>query len=375
MRRRKFGNAITHLRSYFNEYRGSYEYYLMLGTCYLYVGDIGNAMHNYEQARSIKPEGTELYLGQAAIFIHQQKTDKALQYYLEILNFAPSNATAKAAMEFIRANGSDAAAVKEWVETGRVQRFYPPLGMNPLWIRLGVFVGFLTGLCISAGILIGMYRTHQEERNKDPVVQNVNNLGIDKETERKNPYLSSNEVHFSLTEEEVAKTYDAARAFVLADRDNAAMREINIILNSDASDIYKSNAKALKSQLFSKGIGFESKFLKSDRFGYKEVYADPLQYLDCYVVWDGRLVNVVPADENGFQRFTLLEGYVDKITLHGPVDVICYMEPSEKLDGERPIRVLGQVKEEGGKAVLYAYSYWQPMYDTKKMDSFNPAGQ
>ena len=91
MKRRKFGFAIRLLESYIANYKGSFEYYLALGTSCLYIGDEGDAAKYYQLAREIHINSSELLLGQAALLLRHGNTVKALQYYMDILDIDPNN--------------------------------------------------------------------------------------------------------------------------------------------------------------------------------------------------------------------------------------------------------------------------------------------
>src|SRR5574344_912853 len=128
IKRRKFSSAITMLESSSESYINDFDYYLTLAISCLYVGDVGNAFSYFGKAREIKLTDTNLLLGQAAIFLRRGDTDRAVQYYLDVLNNEPANETALAAMEFIRRDG-DYSTICKWVDSGKIERFYPPLGV------------------------------------------------------------------------------------------------------------------------------------------------------------------------------------------------------------------------------------------------------
>ena len=77
IRRRKFNYAIILLESYVHNYKGSFEYYLALGTACLYIGDEGNAFKYYQLAREIKINSSELLLGQAAIYLRRGESSNS----------------------------------------------------------------------------------------------------------------------------------------------------------------------------------------------------------------------------------------------------------------------------------------------------------
>ena len=135
MRRRHFATAIKRLESRADVYEENFEYYLSLGIACLYVGDIGASSSYFQMARKIRLTDTRLLLGQAAIFLRRGDTARALQYYLEIKENDPTNKIAESAMEFLRVHG-DYDTICRWVDTGRIEQFYPPLGKNPDKIAL-----------------------------------------------------------------------------------------------------------------------------------------------------------------------------------------------------------------------------------------------
>ena len=145
MKCRHFATAIKRLESRADVYEENFEYYLTLGIACLYVGDIGASSSYFQMARKIKLTDTRLLIGQAAIFLRRGDTARAIQYYLEILGNDPQNKIALSAMEFIRIHG-DYDTICRWVDTGRIEQFYPPLGINPQKVRL---VCYVTIACIA----------------------------------------------------------------------------------------------------------------------------------------------------------------------------------------------------------------------------------
>src|SRR5574344_1752879 len=130
MKCRHFATAIKRLESRADVYEENFEYYLTLGIACLYVGDIGASSSYFQMARRIKLTDTRLLLGQAAIFLRRGDTARALQYYLEILENDPQNKTADEAVEFIRVDGKY-DTICRWVDAGKIEQFYAPLGANP----------------------------------------------------------------------------------------------------------------------------------------------------------------------------------------------------------------------------------------------------
>lgn len=376
IRRRKFGTAIQLLQGSERDYQGSFEFYRMLGTCCLYVGDINGASHYYSLARTIKIQDVDLYIGQAAIFLHNGEIEKALPYYLDIEKLSPGNKVSTEALELLR-NNSDRArsrtVISEWIQTGRIERLYPPIGSNPDIMKVAIFTGLLLGACISAGIVISWKRSTPKpaktEKFVDQHVQNIKNLALT-ENELKNPSdskLSSVEVQFFLSDDEINKASRNMEKYALEGRDNAALVEINRINNSNAVPSIKAKAESLKSNLFIKKVGFDN--LK-DNYSYEKVSDDPVLYSNCYVIWDGRITNIEKL-ENDFVKCLLLVDYVDRTSLKGTVTVEFDGAPPKPLDKDKPIRILGTVDYSTGTLKIKEKSMYQPLKDTDSLEALH----
>ncbi len=349
LRRRRFSDAVRVLNDAREFYENSFDYHYTLGTAYLYIGDSGNAAFNYERARKIKVNDSKLLMGQAAIFLRRGDVERAVQYYLEILENEPENKYAKAALEFVRRHG-DYETICRWADDGRLMKYYPALGINYVLCTKA-----FAALCI--GVLFGSliaYRLTYSPVAKGPRAD-LTSLALtsDEASELKERDMSGGVYHYILSDREIKKAYEDSASLFQQYRDNAAQREVNLILNSNASVAVKQKARILMGY-FSEPT-FDS--LK-DNFTYREVSSDLLRYIDCWVDWSGRVSSVVT--EGNSQSFDLLVGYADMKNLEGIVKVYFAIKPVPEIDGEKAVRVLGKVSvDESGKVVLKGKSVFQ----------------
>ncbi len=351
--KRQFSRVIALLEPNMELYRENFDYYFILGTACLYIGDIGNANLYYQRARDIKLIDSKLMLGQAAIFLRRGDTDRAIEYYLEILQNEPSNEIAKNAMNFIRKEG-DFNTITQWVDTGKIERFYPPLGLNPCIVRNCVLAG------IACGLLISLVFVLRPAKKIDPVAgprANLTKLELTKaeKSHAQENDLSGTTVTYLLDNKAVTTAYENAMLYFQQKRDNAAQVEINRLLNSNAAFSIKQKANVLMTYLSSPT--FDS--LK-DNYSYETVASSPELYLDCWVKWNGRVANLKESDSNTCS-FDFLVGYEDMKNLKGSVPVTFSPSPQPSIDGERAIQVLGQIKKEGNSIVLRGKSIYQPL--------------
>ena len=331
MRCRDFAGAIQVLNEKRQVYEESFDYNYTLGLAFLYAGDTGSAAQSFEAARKIKINDANLLLAQAAIHLRRGNTERAVQYYLDILDLDPQNQDAKRALEFVRAHG-DYEEICRWVDDGRIELYYPRLGFNPKKVR-----ALALALCL--GALCGILAVHFWPRDFSKSDRaDLSSLVLDADD-------SSNA-------RGVKKSYNKALEYFEERRDNAARRELNRVLNSQASAGLKRKAQDLAG--YFEAPGFDS--LK-DNFSYEEVAKESALYIDCYVDWSGRASNV-RQDEKSLS-FDLLVGYEDLKELSGIVRVDFDFLPERALDPEKPVRVLGRVSSDGGKIVLKGRSLYQ----------------
>lgn len=335
MRCREFSEAIQTLNEKKELYEESFDFHYTLGLAFLYVGDTGSAAENFEAARKIKINDANLLLAQAAIHLRRGNTERAVQYYLDILDLEPQNQNAKRALEFVRAHG-DYEEICRWVDDGRIELYYPPLGANPKKIRA-------LAAALLCGALVGVLAFHFWPRDFS-------------KSERADLSSLVLSVDDSANARGVKKAYNKALEYFEQRRDNAAQRELNRVLNSAASAGLKQKARSLMS--YFEAPGFDN--LK-DNFSYEEVASQSALYLDCYVDWSGRASNLV-QDENSMS-FDLLVGYEDLKDLKGVVRVYFDFLPERGVDVEKPVRVLGKIGLDGNNVVLKGRSFYQSVKD------------
>ena len=350
MRRRKFSTAIKRLEAKEEIYEGNFEYYLTLGIACLYVGDIGASSSYFQLARRISLTDTRLLLGQAAIFLRRGDTARALQYYLEIIENDPMNKTAADAMEFIRVHGNY-DTICRWVDTGKIEQFYPSLGTNPDKVALVsiVSIAFLLG-CVLTFVLFPRGKQYTGPRADLTVLE----LSSEEKSDAKEKDLSTQSFKFVLSNKEINKRYNNALQYFQNHRDNAAQVEVNTILNSDASVAVKKKASLLMGY-------FEIPDFNTitDVPSYSEVASEPVLYLDCWVNWGGKIANAVTY-EDGSYSCDLLVGDDNLAHYEGTVSV--RFDAAPVMDVSKPVKILGKITLQDGIVILKGRAVYQSVH-------------
>ena len=359
IRRRQFSKALTVLEGAAADYVDSYDYYLTCGIACLYVGEYGTANAYFQNARRIHVVDVQLLLAQAVLFLRRGDTDRAVQYYLDILDLEPENKIALKAIDFIRTRG-DFETICKWADSGRLVQFYPPLGINPLTVTRIVFSLFVGVVCALVILYIQWLHTPRSGGRTD-TPETV--LSADDRLHVLEADLSGGMFRYNMTEREILQSYDRARMYAEelnkdknVYRDNAALVEINRILNSNASDAIKLKANNLKALLFPTPPTFDS---LSDNYTYEQVAKEPLLYIGCWLVWSGRITNA--ESENGAFRCVLLVDYEDLKRVSGFVPLYFAEAPVPPIEGDRAVTVLSQLGIEDGKIVLNGSAVYQEL--------------
>ena len=348
MSRRRFSSAIKLLEDKADTYEEHFEYYLKLGIACLYIGDIGAASSYFQHARRIKMSDSNLLLGQAAIFLRRGETDRALQYYLEIKENDPQNKTADAAIEFIRQHG-DYDTICRWVDTGRIEQFYPPLGVNTTKIW-GIAIPVLACI-LGCALFFVLFPA------KKPYVPSRADLGAlelsdDEKKSAKESDLSTQVFSIVLSDKEITKTFDNAMLYFQEHRDNASQVEVNKLLNSNASSAIKQKARVLST--YYEIPDFDT---IRDIPDFASVKENPAFYNDCWVSWGGKISNVNIYDDGSYSCDFLVG---DEQLRHYEGTALVQFEAVPNVENDQYVKILGQIKAgEKGVAVKGRSIYQQ----------------
>jgi len=360
IRRRQFSKAIVALENVREIYRDSFDYYVTLGIACLYVGDTGNSNRYFQQARRIKIKDSNLLLGQAALYLRRGDTDIAIQYYLDVLEIDPENKRARDALNFIREKG-DYETIVRWVDSGRIERFYPPLGHDIGEVGR-VVLSAIAGIAVACLILYCVNKNYDGTSGRRSDLTELALTVEDKENLHEKD-LSGGVYRYILTDAQIEECYNQAKILFQDYRDNSARVQINKLLNSNASAAVKAKAQLLLS--YFEDPTFDT-FVNhgEENFTYMDVASDPVLYSGCWVSWSGRISNARELDDS--YRCDLLVGYENLERVDGIVSVYFSPVPVPEIEGDRAVKILAKIGIENGKIALQARSVYQPLRKNEK---------
>jgi len=333
----------------------SFPFYLYLGLACLHAGDIGGAVDYLTCARRIKMTDPDLLCAQAVLFLRRGDTARAIDYYLEAIEYNPNHELARSGLEFIRTHNTP-EAIGEAVQSGEIKKFYPRPGVHR-YIKKRIL--FFTGIAAAAFavalvvLLFVKWPVSIRGRNNRADLSALMLLA----EEKARPIDTSGTYRYNLSEKAILNAYRDALRYFQNSQDNLAQIEVNRILFSNAAHSIKQKARLLMD--YFAVPGFDT---VRDIPAYSDVRSDIPLYLDCWAIWSGIATNVQTDGEN--TSFDLLVGYGDRIQLEGIVPVFCGF--SIRIDSERPIEVLGKIQQRGGVLFLKAASIHQSQLPANK---------
>jgi hypothetical protein len=331
----KYEAAIRTLEPEVNRYHGSFYYYYLLGSSCLRTGDFGGALTYFRLAHETKMREPLAILGLAALFLRRGETERAVDYYLDVLEIDHRNRTARKAMRVLRRQaGTD--TFSNWLEAGKLPSLYPPVPFPGFSAReiLGVFailcaVGLLTfGFMVRFKFIANPFFPRGSR-------QGIAAVSLSRE-ERMAPLQTGGSYRYILTRVQALDTYEKALSQFTTYRDEAARVNLNRILESNAADGLKNRARIIISYM--EIPGFDT-FRRADNVTYNDVVKDPLLYNGVHVIWRGMATNVVIADTG--TTFDFLVGYDTRKTLEGIVPVA--FSQAVPLNPERPLEILARI--------------------------------
>lgn len=347
LKARKFPKVIALLEPLVIEYRDNFKFYYMLGTACLYVGDVGGAESYFKRARQLKIKNPDVIAAQGALYLKRGSVSRAVEFYLEALDYNKNHAAAKRGLRFIK-NHSNPDEMSEIIMTPRIRKVYPPLGMHPAIIPT---ILFICALGVAGFWFARNFRTVLGVNGARADLAYLE-LTTDERVQPLDTNLETGVYRYILTKDEMLDAEENAKKYFQQGKDNAAQVEINRILNSNAKVSIKQKMNQLMEYLDTPT--FDS---LSDNLTYTEVAEDPYLYMDCWVIWSGRLANVKEYS-NGIEA-TLLVGYENLTKKEGDVPVV--IPDSVYLEDGKPIKLLAQVAVRDGNLLLKVAGAYQPL--------------
>jgi len=335
-RRGRTAEVISLLESRLPLFRDSAPYYFLLGSSCLRTGDLGGAATYLKRAEQLDPLDRDTRLHLAALHLKRGETDKAISIYLALLEDRPGDRLAGRALERLR------HSPPELLQGGLADRrelaaYLPPPRGFPPWLLPALLVLALilafAALLPLAGDLAALVARKAAPR---PEIAALSLSAAD----TKAPVGAAGSARYILTEAEALAAFEKAKSRFQEYRDNAALVEINRLLESNATPSLKEKARTLLQY-----VGAPDWRTLRDIPSFDSVRAEPLLYQGVAVLWQGRAANL--RKEGGSRSFDFLVGYADRSRLDGIITVRVG-DAATVVPPEAPFEVLGRIQVRAG---------------------------
>jgi tetratricopeptide (TPR) repeat protein len=336
----RYGELVSLLEPQLPIYRESHRYYYLLGSACLRTNDTGGAYTYLKRAEQLDREDSDSLLCVAAVHLRRGETQKAVEYYLKVLELRPRDRRAARALAYMRRADAE-EGLPRLIESGAIERFYPrERGLPPYVLPVLAVVAVLAAGWLLFPLARGLYGQLAASRSARPEVAAIALSDAD----RVSPVEVGGSYRYILTEKQALAAFEKAKALFEDYRDNAALVELNRLLLSNASAGIRDKARALKS--FVRAPDFRT---VRDVPDYQAVAKEAELYDGCAILWKGTAANI--AESGGITSFHFLVGYVDRKRLEGIVPVTIAGEKT-LVPTDAPFELLGSLRVgRGGIAI------------------------
>lgn len=343
---KKYAGVVRYLEPKIPLFINDREYFYLLGYSCLRMGDSGGSIHYIKKALQLEPTDIDSQLVMSVLSLKRGRINDAVKGWLAILELDPENKKALFGLDQAK-KIENQSQLNGFLNSGKDAKLLPPVGADVQKIAIFFIVLFLAcsvaGLIISVILSGGLPVKHSDK--SDRVASQIlefdsNELYLD---------YKDNASLYILNEKEIAESLELLKESYGSFADNTAQREMNKLLNSNATIDVKRRISLLKGHLKTPDM---AEFKKYRNFEYREVAENQALYSDCFVLWSGKITNL-QKEGNRFE-FDLMVGYADETVLEGIVPVrIEILEANESDLGKNlPVEVLGKVIVRKGKLSL-----------------------
>ncbi len=305
---KKYAQVIKLLESHTFSYRTNAEFYQLLGFACLKAGDLEGASSYLQRSQQLDEYNPTTLSGLAIHKLLTGSPDQAIEYWLDILKRNDKHKGAKTGLQLLktgaiphsldlRAQGANSRVLKHLIPTLRL-----PLVL--LYRKLIILSA--ASLFILIPIFLIVTRTPpapQITRRGEEQIELA--LSADDKIS-----LGGTRHRYVINAADLQALLDTVRVDFQSMRDNAACRNINYILHSNASNTVKQRMNLLATYLAA------PTFVTLDSSpDYQAVKTEPWLYNGCHIRWMGQTANII--SDNGATTFDFLVGYEDNSILDG----------------------------------------------------------
>lgn len=323
-RKKQYIKAISYLESALREDKTDPQIYLYLGYSSIKTDDIDGARRYFKGGLFHSEGNIELLKGLSYIYLKDERVEDAISLWGEILNKHPMDRKIKKALQKLRM----AENIEEFIESSKAEDFFSM--KPPFYTRIKPYI---TGISILAFVIVvGLifYITPLYQKVLNKVFPEAAKLKqIELPLDQKLSEESAEKVLYYFTDKELKNSFIKIKRLIYRNKMNEAIILLNKIMNSNALPLTKE-----KFEILYKYIEPLDPLSIDYNPEYYEITKDPVAFKGVYVLWNGRIANLVKV-KNGIE-FDLLVNYINEDTISGIAHVKLvgkyYLENRQKVE-------------------------------------------
>jgi tetratricopeptide (TPR) repeat protein len=279
---KKYTRAIRYLEPKVPVYLEDDNFYYLLGLALYHSGDMGNARFYFERGLLANRDNIDLKLMLAMAHLKRKDSASAAKTWLSVLESDPENKRAERGLEALRKIDNE-RDLNIYIESGKHKKLMPRFQGRPLW---PAFIIILAVLIFVSGLIFLIPRLSLPRLPEKDVREELNYIDLDISGIPVTDNTGS--FYYVLTVDEVNETYNKAITLFDKRKDNMAQVEINRLMNSNAAPALKSRLSTLEGYL----VKPDYADFYTD-YTFTQISRDPRLYENCWVLWRGKVSNLV----------------------------------------------------------------------------------
>ncbi len=304
-RKKKYKKAVYFLEEALRSKKDDPQIYLYLGYSSLRLGDNDGARHYFKSGLITNEGDVDLMKGLAYVYLKDDRIEDAIGLWGEILDKKPGDRKVKQALKRLRLSDD----VEKFVEDSNPEDF---LSMKPpFWVKLKPYI---TGISIVVAVIIfaaAFYVSPLYDRALKKFFPKVVELRSVKLPQQKEFVTQNGEkALYYFKNEELKHYFVKIKKYIYKNKVNRAIILLNKIMNSNALPQVKEKFKVLYNFIEPPNplsIDYNPQ--------YYEIIKDPVAFRGVYILWSGRVANLIKGRD--FIEFDLLVNYIDEDTIAG----------------------------------------------------------
>ena len=323
-RKKKYIKAISFFEKALVEFRDDPQIYLYLGYSSVKINDIDGARRYFKSGSIIDENNTELKKGLAFIYLKDERIEDAISLWGEVLKERPLDKKVKRALKKLRV----AEDLRKFAENARPEEYLsmkPPffVKIKPYFISITVVV-----IVTVAGVIFYTSPLYEKALQKYfPKVAELKSINLPVEKNLVSENAEGALYYFK--ESELKEAFVKVKKLIYRNKINSAIVLLNKIMHSNASPQTKEKFKILY-----KFIETPDPFSLDYNPQFYEIVKDPIAYRGVFILWDGRVANLIKG--KNLIEFDLLVNYINEDTIAGIAHVKMpgkyFIENKEKVE-------------------------------------------